>query len=208
MKTLTEIGIQCNTDKATFHNYTDFYEKYFEPLRNKKLNLLEIGIDYGFSIKMWYEYFINSQIYGIDINDKTNLSNERTHIEIANQENFTEISNVFKGVEFDIIIDDGGHTVEQQINTLIGLFPRLKTGGIFIVEDLHTNITTYDINTQFTVLEMLIKIKHNEEITKDYSIYNITEKQISSLKNSIQDLIIEYRKPNQPESITSIIFKK
>lgn len=208
MKTLTEIGIQCNTDKATFHNYTDFYEKYFEPLRNKKLNLLEIGVDYGFSIKMWYEYFINAQIYGVDKHDKTNLSNERTHIKIANQENFTEISNVFKEVEFDIIIDDGGHTVEQQLKTLIGLFPRLKSGGIFIVEDLHTNITTYDINTQFTVLEMLIKFKLNEKITKNYSIYNISEKQIFSLKNSIEDLIIEYRKPNQPESITSIIFKK
>jgi hypothetical protein len=139
MKTLTELGVQYNTDKATDHFFTDVYDKIFNNLRTKKLNILEIGIFTAGSIKMWKDYFSNSQIYATDIEDKTHYIEDRIFIEQGDQTDVNFMTNVFSNVEFDIIIDDGGHTMEQQQITLETMLPRLKSGGIFVVEDLHSS---------------------------------------------------------------------
>ena len=90
---------------------------------------------------MWKEYFINPIIYGIDINpDCKNLEEEGIKISIGSQndKNFL-IEFAKKTSMLDIIIDDGGHTMEQQINSFEILFPRLKEGGIYVVEDIESS---------------------------------------------------------------------
>jgi len=138
MGTLNELGLKYKTDKSsTGHGYLDAYEKYFEPLKDKKLNVLEIGVFNGASVKMWSDYFINSQIFGIDYVDKSKYDAEKIKTIIADQANREQLTKVFQDLpEMDIIIDDGGHTMEQQQVSLGVLFPYLKDGGIYVIEDL------------------------------------------------------------------------
>jgi hypothetical protein len=140
--TLNAIGLKYGTDKASStHNYLDFYEIFFSPLRNKELTVLEIGVFNGASLKTWEEYFPNSRIIGADIMQATKrFERDRVTIELLDQSNIEELTRVaLKYGPFDIIIEDGSHMWEHQITSLRTLFPFLKDQGIYIVEDLHTN---------------------------------------------------------------------
>ena len=141
MGTLDELGLKYKTDKSsTGHGYLDFYEKYFEPLKDKELNVLEIGVFNGASVKMWRDYFVNSQIFGIDYVDKSEYNADRIKTLIADQANRDQLVKVFQDLpKMDIIIDDGGHTMEQQQVSLAVLFPYVKAGGIYVTEDLGTS---------------------------------------------------------------------
>lgn len=67
--TLDQIGLKTCTDKnSKFHNYLEFYERYFAPCRQNRFTLIEVGVYEGASIKMWEEYFPNAKIIGLDIN--------------------------------------------------------------------------------------------------------------------------------------------
>jgi len=69
MDLLTEIGTKYGTDKVN-HKFTQVYDEYFKLIREQKLNILEIGIWKGESLRTFKEYFPNSQIYAFDIEDK------------------------------------------------------------------------------------------------------------------------------------------
>ena len=161
-KTLTEIGIHHGTDKAIFHGFTDIYDKYFTPLRDNKLSVLEIGIDKGYSIFTLRDYFKNAQIYAVDCLDKSYLNQDNKFIlSIGDQADREYMQNLFPGVEFDIIIDDGGHGMEQQQVTLEEMLPRLKSKGIYVLEDLHTSYEYgySDDATDNTTLNLIENIK-------------------------------------------------
>ncbi|HUU87504.1 MAG TPA: class I SAM-dependent methyltransferase, partial [Candidatus Glassbacteria bacterium] len=99
-----------------------------------------IGVFNGASMKIWRDYFVNSQIFGIDYVDKSEYDAERIKTIIADQANREQLTKVFQDLpEMDIIIDDGGHTMEQQQVSLGILFPYLKDGGIYVIEDLGTS---------------------------------------------------------------------
>jgi len=156
MKTLNEISIFYKTDKVD-NGYIPYYEKYFEPLRDKKLNILEIGIKRetlttpgACSLKTWKDYFVNSNIYGIDIDPKNKKYEEdRVQVFIGNQADENFISDVCDQVkEFDIIIDDGSHVNELTIDSWNYLFPHLKSKGLYIIEDM---ICTYQNLDAFQV---------------------------------------------------------
>jgi hypothetical protein len=129
------------------HMYAQHYEKYFVPIRNKKLKILEIGIggyddpkDGGSSLKLWKTYFPNSMIYGIDIVDKRAFEEDRIKIFQGSQDDEGFLRKVIAETgELDIILDDGSHINEHVIKTFKILFPALKDDGIYIVEDTHTS---------------------------------------------------------------------
>ncbi|MBA3721873.1 MAG: class I SAM-dependent methyltransferase [Parachlamydiaceae bacterium] len=140
---LDNLAIAAGTDKSsTFHNYTKVYAKYFDSLRNDKIKFLEIGINKGFSAKLWESYFTDGDLHFVDI-DKINIQyySPRAHYHFVDQTNFTDLTKLVKslGGNFDIIIDDGGHTMHQQIMSFQTLFPYVKNGGIYVIEDLHTS---------------------------------------------------------------------
>ena len=139
MKTLDEISLEFGTDKSSAkHNYTKLYSLYFGDIRLEKLKILEIGVDKGFSLKSWKKYFPNSEITGIDIINLKYMEEERIHIEQGDQADpmfLTNINNKYG--PFDIIIDDGSHYNENTKKSFECLFPMLKKGGLYIVEDLH-----------------------------------------------------------------------
>jgi len=142
---LDAIGLKYGTDKAsTGHNYLEFYETFFAPLRNTHLTLLEIGVLNGASVKTWEEYFQQAHIIGADVsNSAKKYESNRISIEVLDQSNIEELTKMaVKRGPFDIIIEDGSHMWEHQITSLRTLFPFLKQNGIYVVEDLHTNYGT------------------------------------------------------------------
>jgi len=199
---LTELGIEYKTDKATDHHFTDVYEQYFSELRDKKLNIFEIGVLEGASVRMLRDYFFSSDIYAIDYEDKKHLSGERIFIEKGNQTDIKFMTNVFLGKQFDIIIDDGGHSMEQQQISIEAMFSRLKSKGIYIIEDLHTSYRYgYSKSHNNTTLRLIENISNNTPCTDKFYIKNINK--ITSLINSCK---VYYN--NNRTSITSIIIKK
>jgi demethylmacrocin O-methyltransferase len=143
---LTKLAkINC-TDKGTKHHYTDNYTIHFQKLRRKKLNILEIGVGgYEFadiggeSLRMWKFYFPRSNIYGIDIFDKSGQEEKRIKIFQGSQADREFLLSVCKEIGgIDIIIDDGSHINEHVITTFKILFPLLNMSGIYVVEDIQT----------------------------------------------------------------------
>ena len=137
---LSEINLETQSDKGTHHSYIDmYYEKTLANYKDKTITLLEIGVNAGRSLELWARYFNeNSKIIGIDkrMNVPYKPSRKNMHYIIGDA---TKEETVKKFNNIDIIIDDGGHTMNQQITTLKCCFPHLKNDGVFIVEDTHTS---------------------------------------------------------------------
>lgn len=126
-----------------WYPYFHAYEKHLSKFRNQEVNLLEIGIKKGGSLELWYRYLGNkARIHGVDnSNHVLDLKYDfPIDIEVGDQEDLSFWQNYVKTRKnFDIIIDDGGHTMNQQKNTLLSLFPRLNYEGVYIIEDTHTS---------------------------------------------------------------------
>jgi ubiquinone/menaquinone biosynthesis C-methylase UbiE len=139
MRTLDQIATELGTDKASFgHNYVEKYERHLSEYRDKNFKLLEIGIDKGYSIKMWKEFFPKADIHAIDIVDKTEYAEDRVNILVGSQNDVKFLEGINKDFgPFDVIIDDGSHINEDMTISFVNLFPVLKPGGLYIVEDLH-----------------------------------------------------------------------
>jgi hypothetical protein len=139
---LNAIGLKYGTDKASSgHNYLNFYETFFAPLRHQPLTVLEIGVLEGASLKTWRDYFPKSKIIGVDILPSAKrFERDRVIVEVLDQSNIDELTRLsLKHGPFDVVIDDGSHMWEHQICSLRAIFPFLKNDGIYVVEDLQTN---------------------------------------------------------------------
>ncbi len=144
---LTILAEIYETDKTGGHWYTPHYTNHLKNFKNKKINLLEIGVGGyenpnlgGKSLKMWKKYFSKGQIYSIDIYDKTALQENRIKIFQGSQVD-VDFLNKLTGMvgKFDIIIDDGSHFNEHIIETFKILFPKLSEGGVYVIEDIQTS---------------------------------------------------------------------
>lgn len=128
------------TDKNTGHSYiSGFYEEAFFPYKTKHISILEIGIARGDSLLLWNEYFKNSKlIYGLDNHNQ--LSSEvksHSNLNIIFNNAYTEqIANTLP--TFDIIIDDGPHSLDSQYIAISLYLPKVNPGGIFIIEDVQS----------------------------------------------------------------------
>lgn len=121
------------------HEYIQFYETYFHNFRNKDINILEIGIERGDSLRMWREYFTKAKICAIDILDR-NINVDNTDIMIGDQSNLNFLKKITdKYGKFDIIIDDGSHHSKHIIKSFNYLYDYLNNNGIYVVEDLQTS---------------------------------------------------------------------
>jgi len=140
---LDDLALKAQADKASsWHNYTQVYARYFAPLRERRIKFLEIGIWKGNSVKLWEDYFPNAELHFIDIYIQQDAyTSARARYHRVDQANPRELQRFIQetGGAFDVIIDDGGHTMQQQIVSFEQLFPHLKSGGIYIIEDLHTS---------------------------------------------------------------------
>jgi hypothetical protein len=122
--------------------YFKVYDELFSKYKNKKITLIEIGVQNGGSLDVWKKYFLNgSRIIGIDANPKCeSLKKDGFEIIIGDQSDPVFWHSLFKKIgHVDIVIDDGGHTNYQQILTAICCVPKIKDNGILIIEDTHSS---------------------------------------------------------------------
>jgi len=124
-----------------WRHYFEIYDRYFSKFRGADCSYLEIGVAKGGSLDIFQEYLGDkARLIGVDLNpDCKQHEHDGIEILIGNQAdaNFMMETVVPKG-PFDIIIDDGGHIPDQQLVSFLSLFPQLKEGGVYLVEDLHT----------------------------------------------------------------------
>jgi hypothetical protein len=132
-----------DTDKAQHTHYLRNYEEYFEPLRNRDIRLLELGIYRGGSLLLWRDYFDRARIVGLDaqavsINDPTG----RIHTYQGMQHDKRFLDQIARETApngFDVIIDDCSHVGELTRISFWHLFDNhLKAGGIYVIEDWAT----------------------------------------------------------------------
>jgi len=121
------------TDKGE-HNYIKYYSEWFAPYQDKEINLLEVGVESGFSIYLWKAYFTKGKVYGMDVNDGGDFKGDSTNKEVVDK--LLGPDGRFGDLRFDIIIDDGDHHPESQMKTYMNLKDRLNDGGLYIIEDL------------------------------------------------------------------------
>jgi predicted O-methyltransferase YrrM len=182
---LCYIGKKYDTDKSSqrtnvtnhrhCHPYTLFYDGLFKNKKNEHLKIAELGILDGGSLRMWQEYFTNSEIYGFEYNDnfinnfKQKFNNDRitlTNIDVTNKDS---IVNAFTklNILYDIIIEDTTHTFEDQIRVIENTYQYLKPGGIIIIEDIFKSYNESDyINRLNPILHnfqdyYFIELDHN-----------------------------------------------
>jgi hypothetical protein len=131
---LTDMADFFGSDKGTLkHNYTPVYETHLAKLKSEPINLLEIGVACGASLKMWSRYFPYGRITGVDIRPEcAELCKGYPNIDIKIADATKE---TFIG-EWDVILDDGSHLPGHIARTFHLQWPWLKSGGLYIVEDL------------------------------------------------------------------------
>lgn len=139
MKSLHQIGLECGTDKSFTHKYCDVYERYLAPWRDKEFTLLEIGVGAGGSLKMWHEFSPKAKIVGIDTNpDCAGYCQPPIEVFIGSQTDTQFLTILLEIIGTpDVIIDDGSHYCPDTIATFKWLFPKIASGGLYIVEDCH-----------------------------------------------------------------------
>lgn len=123
-----------------WEHYFEIYRRHFARFVGQKVNVLEIGIYSGGSLEMWRSYFGDeSHIYGVDIEKACKAyESDRISVFIGDQADRAFWSTFRKSVDgIDILIDDGGHTREQQQVTLEEMLPNLRPGGVYWCEDVY-----------------------------------------------------------------------
>jgi len=186
MKTLSEIYFSkiFNTDKNTVHSYIDqVYSELFSGIKTSAKNILEIGIDKGGSILLWKEYFLNATISAIDVENKIDIFTDKERLKILHKDAYNK--NFIDKVPndyFDLIIDDGPHTLESMISFLDGYQSKLNENGIIVIEDIQ----------EVSWVDILIKHVHEDLID------NIYVHDLRTIKNRYDDIlfIIDKRKTN------------
>ena len=199
---LWAIAAHYKLDKATssgFHNYIPVYESLFHKIKNNVSTVVEIGIgvtengqmahmtDYGYrtgnSLRCWRDYFPYAQIIGIDIY-KADLHEDRITTYIGDQTDEKSMKMIFEYLtkKIDIIIDDGTHIYNDQINNFIWLHTYLSERGLYIIEDVDHEIISKFQSLEGMSLELkiiikkLFKINIIKENTKKYNCMVIFEK--------------------------------
>jgi hypothetical protein len=131
---------EYDTDKGPV--YLKHYASHFAPYRDLPINLLEMGVHRGGSLKMWRDYFRYGQIFGVDLNPPSVDEIERIHMfagDAGDPKTFENIEAVTGCGVFDIIIDDASHIGSISQRSFATLFDkRLKKGGLYVIEDWGT----------------------------------------------------------------------
>ena len=157
--------------KIKGHGYSNFYQKHFENLKLNNLNILEIGSYHGNASAALFFYFKNSKFFAADIYpDLFRYKSNRIknfYVNSSDENSIQEnIIDKFSN-NFDIIIEDAGHSLKDQIISLFMLFKKLNRKGLFIIEELDFPDTRDDMNLNKekpTLREILLNFKKNKTL--------------------------------------------
>mgnify|MGYP001765338982 CR=1 FL=1 len=158
---LTALADRFGSDKGSSkHRYTELYHMLFHPWRDAPISFLEMGLFIGGpehgksadrktddlpSVRMWLEFFPKALIHGLDVSDFSWFHHDRFTFHRCDMDERANIAAARARMpEFDIIVDDASHASHHQQNGFLELFPRLKSGGLYIIEDLRWQPETYE----------------------------------------------------------------
>ena len=208
------------SDKKFGHNYIPLYERFFQSIRKKAHSLLEIGIGGyddpnlgGESLRIWKYYFPNAEIFGLDIHEKRLPKQNRIHIFQGSQTDADVLDSIHKqSGDFDVIIDDGSHRSPHIIKTFGLLFPLLKEGGLYVIEDTQTSYwpqydgaNPEDKSVQTTCnyfKELTDGLNHAEFQIPGYET-TVMERTITGMYFAHNMIVIEKGRNDQPSNLVS-----
>ena len=156
------------SDKSGFHTYEYVYDNLFED-RSVVSEILEVGIAYGGSARAWKSLFPNAMITGLDNNIDTFFHEDRIVSMFVDQTRgwtFDNFIKIVKDTKYDLIIDDGCHSLNETVLTFRKLLPLLKHGGIFVVEDIREDLLP-------SWIEIVEELKSHGY---KYTLYNMMDK--------------------------------
>ena len=204
-----------NNEKNLIHkwdHYFEIYDRHFKKYKDKDVVLLEVGVSKGGSLQMWSDYFgKGSKFFGIDIDPRCKeFENENTKIFIGSQSDKKFLGYVKDNIPpVDILIDDGGHYMNQQIILFEELFGYVKKNGVYLCEDTHSSywlVFGGGYKRRGTFIEYsknfidMLNAFHSEQ--SKYKINNFT-KSVNSIHYYDSVLVIEKRKREKPKDVVS-----
>lgn len=225
---LTRLG-RGKTDKADTHGFTEVYERFFSPLKSAPIRICEIGIAGGGSLDVWSRYFSRATVFGIDLYSLPQLrellkgqtavkdmlpekpETERIKTFVADQTKREELMRFIDryGGGFDIVLDDGGHSMEQQQVSFGFFFRHVKPGGYYVIEDVHTSLVGRyegfgaDKSEENTTLTMIHEFIRHSKIRSRY----MMPEEIEYLNDRIEFCNLFVRN-NYAHSMTALFRKK
>jgi hypothetical protein len=164
-------------------NYRDYLDDLFIKIKHKTFTILEIGVSSGASLRAMERYFSNAYLWGVDIDKETFFKTERiNHLGWIDQLKFETMRkfNSDTNAKFDLIVDDGWHHPQSQINSLVAFLPFLSERGVYILEDIVHN--QYEKN-----YSLIIKILEKKNFNCKYLVFKNNE---SGISNTLAYLIV------------------
>lgn len=199
---------------SKWSNYFAIYDMHFERFRGDPVNLLEIGIGGGGSLQMWKWYFGGkSKIFGIDIDADRLFKEARIktfQVDQADEMAMTALMETLPTM--DIVIDDGGHTMEQQITTFETVYPFIAEKGIYLCEDTHTSFfPEHGGGPEIKKTFMAVVKKHIDQLSAFHSRGQVETTNFSKTTDSMHFynsiVVIEKGKQTDPEKVNARIVK-
>ena len=176
---LLELVDNQRTDKNTIHSYLPLYEELLNKKKQSAIHVMEIGIGDGHqgitnggSIKLWHDYFESATVHAAEISSIDNVWDGIKNIDRiqlytstnAYDREFIERDFVAKNIKFDMVLDDGPHTLESMVDCITLYSPLIADDGILIIEDVQDITWLNKLNE--TVPEDLKKYIRNYDLRK------------------------------------------
>ncbi|GAA3824551.1 class I SAM-dependent methyltransferase [Streptomyces coacervatus] len=174
-------AVAAGSDKwGGVHWYTRHYDRYFRALRDEPVRVLEIGVggyaDESFgggSLLMWQRYFRRGLVYGLDLYRKPQTLGPRVRTVRGDQSDPEFLAALAAELgPFDVVIDDGSHVNGHVRTSFEALFPHVREGGLYVVEDIQTSywpgyggspLGTQDAATSLGLMASLVDLLHHRE---------------------------------------------
>lgn len=189
---LHNLGLHNGTDKALYHQYLDFYERLLP--KESICRLLEIGVDNGYSLKMWRDWLGEGpHVEGWDLNL---LHVPQCLVRQVDQSDRTQMKRALTG-HFDVIVDDGAHLPRTIETSFSFLFPHCS---FYVIEDLHAWWLGYQEGEEISTIDLLESLSDGWRST-----YALSEE--ADYINQYAELVeVYYRGPRDcPTSMTAVI---
>ncbi len=217
---LLDIALKHGTDKAE-HGFCEIYERRLGDRRLEPLKVLEIGVFYGASLRMWREYLPNAEIHGVDLDVKRCGDVEGATLHQMDANDTKELAKLSeKHGPWDLVVDDGSHTMKHQQSTFLALWPHVKPGGFHVIEDIHTSFLpklescsadAHNEKLVHTTFRMVESLKYEKAFHSKY----VTAQKFDEIRQSVEHVTIWVRLPlehsydyTSDNSMTSMIRKK
>ena len=163
------------SDKGNGHDYVNsFYSNEFTPKQYEKLNIVEIGVNKGDSIILFRDWFVNSNITGIDNKSEmnehyTNIVDSIQNVNIIYADAYdNETCNLFEDESIDYLIDDGPHSLDSQLKCVQQWFSKIKKGGKLIIEDIQNfdtdKIKFDELGIPYEVIDTRISNQRRDDV--------------------------------------------